>query len=255
MNDYSDLRSLPRIGNPGDTRDSQKSKLYKAEAALDAWRGPHHGILLKDLRTSSGVHGKYSSIEGCQEYVDNLTKQRWFQSRWGQRRIEVRLKVYGSASGFTSGHICLPPWARCERVILHEVAHTLTASRHAAHGPEFAAVFLTLVDNHMGRHIGTALRKSFAAKKVKYRTGMALVPKPGTRTVITKTERVEKAKEKDAKLQAERTNYGRTTHAASTIRAHVQAGLFGPPGSKPRVHALATARLLEKKYEHLTPKR
>lgn len=244
----NNFQHLPRIGNPGDTRDSQKSKLYKAEAALNPWRGPHHQILLKDLRTSSGTHGKYSSIEGCQEYVDNLTQQRWFQSRWGQRRIEVRNKAYGAASGYTNSHICLPPWSRIERVILHEVAHTLTPRHHAAHGPEFAAVFITLVDNHMGRHIGTALRKSFTANRVKYRNGMAAVPKPGTKAVVTKTQRVAAAKVKDDRTQQERTNYGRTTHAASTIRAHVAAGLFGPAGSKPRAHALATARILEKKY-------
>lgn len=227
-------------------RDTQRSKVYAAEGVVAKFRSPHADRLL----TTTKVYGDFGKadrvmISAAQAYVDDLLAQRWFQSRWGQRRIEVGSKSYGRAVGYSGGPIFLPPWARTEHTILHEVAHTLLTSRHAAHGPEFAATFLTLVEHRCGVEAAKALRESFAEHRVKYRKGLAVVPKAGQRTVVTKTAALAAAKRQTKAEQTLLTGSTRRAQAAAVIRASVKAGHFGPSGSKPRTHALATARQLE----------
>lgn len=236
----------PRFASrTGRSRDSQKSKVYEAEGVLSKFKSAHAQRLLETKTVYTYNKEERVTIQSCQAYVDDLLQQRWFQSRWGRRTIEVAWKAYGSATGHTSGKICLPPWARTEQVILHEVAHTLVRSTVAAHGPEFAATLLVLAENRLGKDAAAALRKSYAEKKVKYRTGLASVPKAGTRTVVTKSEREAKARREQEQREALLVTPERRRYAAEIIRAAVKAGVYGPSGSKPRAQALATARALD----------
>jgi len=53
-------------------------------------------------------------------------------------------------------------------VILHEVAHALTSQR-PAHGPHFAACFLSLVRHFIGHPEAAALKAAFKAEHVRTR--------------------------------------------------------------------------------------
>lgn len=213
-------------------RDTQRSRVYAT--SYEGTSPAAHAILANGRKTSAGNR----HIDNCQAYVDDLTAQRWFQSRWGRKRIEVGHKVWGDAT-WDGGDISLPPWARTEDTILHEVAHALTPSKYAAHGPEYAGVYLTLVRGAVGVAAGRSLRESYREKRV--RMNMAAVPAAGSRVVVTKTERA--AKEKAAAQRP--VTREEAARAAEVLRRAARTGVFGPGSRKPRVHALATARLLE----------
>lgn len=155
-------------------RDNQKQRLYNAEDSLRSLHSETATRLLIDAPRVPSTNN--ISIEACQAYVDHLTQSAWFQRRWGRRKMRVVQKTYGKSTG-GYGKIALPPWGRCESVILHEVAHELTiGARIADHGPEFAGVLLTLVEHRMGKDAAAVLRERFKTYRV--RKSMALVPKP-----------------------------------------------------------------------------
>ncbi|AXQ69237.1 hypothetical protein HOU02_gp488 [Caulobacter phage CcrBL9] len=66
----------------------------------------------------------------------------------------------------------MPRWARCEHIVLHEVAHSLTIRRHgyhvASHGWQYAAIYLDLVRFGMGVEAHRMLKESFKAHKVRW---------------------------------------------------------------------------------------
>lgn len=152
-------RTRSRSARP---RDSQRQKVYDAEDAI-------HG---KDLPT----------VPEMQEYIDAILRKRWFKNRYPNiKQVKVqdgrgRRRAVGIYR-WTYSIIKMPRWARCEMVLLHELAHVVTdgrkgvfgASKHAvaSHGPEFARNFLDLVYWKMGREAGDTLRASFKEKRVK----------------------------------------------------------------------------------------
>jgi hypothetical protein len=79
-----------------------------------------------------------------------------------------------------------------------------------------------------------------------YRKGLAVVPKAGERAVVTKTAAKAAARTAVKRQITVLQSPPRRAETAAAIRAAVEAGHFGPAGSKPRLAALATARLLEK---------
>jgi hypothetical protein len=84
--------------------------------------------------------------------------------------------------------VTLPPWARTEHVILHEVAHGLLPKPHAWHGPEYVGIFLTLVRHTLGEDAGR--RFSDKLRQHKASRSMAAVPDTDTsRTVVTAAQR------------------------------------------------------------------
>lgn len=214
-------------------RDNQRQRVYDAEPALDPFSSKAGKHMLSAERLSTGN----VSIPAVQTYVDDLCRANWFQSRWGRVSRYVRHKAYGRATG-GGYNITLPPWGRQERVILHELAHTLTPSKYAAHGPEFAGVLLTLVQFQLGAEARRALRAEFTEHRV--RVSLVAVPDPGAHRVVTATERA-------AKVAVERQREVTTAQrevAADILRRAAAQGLFGPAGRKPRVHALEAARRL-----------
>lgn len=121
------------------------------------------------------------------------------------------------------------------------------ARRHwAGHGKEWAAIFLALVRHQMGTVAAERLRQSFVgapvgasvAHKVRHRWSL---PQP-TKTVVTKTQVAAKQKA----LAARPVDAANLRVAARTIRRLATQGQFGPAGRKPRIHALETARHLER---------
>jgi hypothetical protein len=228
---------LPRVGNPGDVRDNQRSKLYGAE---HAWAGcsPAAELLIEKGPRVAGTGNV--SIDACQAYVDDLLSRSWFQRRWGRRTISVRHKVSGSATG-SYGKIHLPPWSRTEAVILHELAHNLTPTERAAHGPEFAGVYLELVRYAVGQDAYRAQRASFRAARV--RVSREDVPEPSQHRV--RKPRPAPRPVKVPPPPQPREVPAQRVAAAELIRQAVRAGEYGPAGSPARKAALATARRLD----------
>ena len=145
-------------------RDNQRTRLYKAESVI--------------RKSQSEKYAKYldGSIPSCQEYVNALLKTAWFSRRWMVKHVNVK-SGKGARGGI--GGISLGKWARCEAVILHELAHNLvprTCLDAAAHGPEFAGVFHYLVQQVMGKEEADKLKASFKLNKVKM--NRKAIPKP-----------------------------------------------------------------------------
>jgi putative metallohydrolase (TIGR04338 family) len=140
-------------------RDTQKSRLYKAEECLEAFGG---------------------RLEKTTEIADFLTKvlnRAPVQARYApylSREIAVKDGRGCRIARGGTHHIKLPKWARSKEVALHEVAHTLTTrkfgSEVAAHGREYASVFLDLVRFGLGQEAHDALVASFKTHRVKYRS-------------------------------------------------------------------------------------
>lgn len=131
-------------------RDSQRQKLYNAEGVLAQFSRP----LL--------------TVPEIQAYVDNLVKQKWFRDRYGKRIIPVKDgRGTRNAYGWHSGPISMPRWSRQEYIVLHEVCHVVSSGFDAAHGPEFAGRFATIVFYALGREAEQALLDSYAEHGVK----------------------------------------------------------------------------------------
>lgn len=158
------------------SRDVQKSRLYAAEDAALNGHPPSptsRRYLILDTLHPDGY--RYASIASTQAYVDAVRTSAPFQRRWGHRS----LKVYPNAGSSRGGGGLLHMSAdhrRNEYVVLHEMAHNL--SPRSGHGPEFAAVYLELVKVVMGAEAAAVLRSSYADRRVKYRPGLKVVPKP-----------------------------------------------------------------------------
>lgn len=151
-------------------RDSQRLKVYRAETAAF----PRH----------TNVFGTNAAT---QAWVDDLIAQRWFHARWPGLKGLVVAPGRGATASSWIGRITVGPLARNPAIVLHEVAHEITSrapdefSRVAAHGPEFAAMFLFLVRRVMGPEDADRLRAAFVAGRVKHRATV-----PGLTAVAAK---------------------------------------------------------------------
>lgn len=132
------------------TRDNQRSKVYDAER-------------------SSGLMPRQQTIPNAelQGWVDAVLDRRVIRSRWGVRKVEVKLTGgYGGATAYGSWRINASPAARNEYTMLHEIAHTLTP-RDVGHGPEFCGVLLFLVRNVLGKEAHASLLAAMRKHRVK----------------------------------------------------------------------------------------
>jgi putative metallohydrolase (TIGR04338 family) len=206
-------------------RDNQKARLYKAESVI--------------RKSQSEKYAKYldGSIPSCQEYVNAVLKTAWFSRRWMVKYVNV--KSGKGARGGING-IRLGKWARCEAVILHELAHNLvprSCPNASAHGPEFAGVFYYLVQQVMGKEEALKLKASFKENKV--RMNRKAIPKPDY--ISNARQEAEKRKTKYQALD--------NTHVIilrTYFERAVNSGMFGEVGSKSRNDARKILRQLKK---------
>jgi len=149
-------------------RDSQRSKVYKAETAHSLWFD----------------EALFDSVGDVQRWVDSICKSRWFKNRFPRYALDPKsLMKYGRsadgikvldgrgrrrACGLRRGFIKLPIWTRTDLHILHEIAHVVTTTKVASHGREFCANYLALVRQFMGKEEANELRECFKRHKVKY---------------------------------------------------------------------------------------
>jgi putative metallohydrolase (TIGR04338 family) len=158
-------------------RDNQRSRLYKAQHETAWIKEPskYAKPLYANLIPIEGYNRTpyyvinekphAPSLEGCQQYYDNIIKRAWFSNRWINHYVIVTKGNGASALGRT---IRLSYWGRKEWVLLHELAHTLTPRDKSAHGKEFAGILLFLVQQVMGKAEADKLREAFKKNKVKY---------------------------------------------------------------------------------------
>jgi len=156
-------------------RDSQRKKLYTAErVALEPLAIPLlttddvKAYLVKQLSRAT-LQRRYGNVVDLKEWGLTVADGR------GTRRA----LAYGTYK------ISLPLWARTDWVALHEVAHVIhdrlssTRARRgdrnwelrggAAHGWQYAAIYLDLVRYIKGKEAGDALKAAFKAHKVRFR--------------------------------------------------------------------------------------
>lgn len=170
-------------------RDNQKQRLYDAETPLKSL-----GLVSKSAKKYLGVQtlkvhshqgrddsGKLVDIycaddEQLMKYVNSVLEAAWFQRRWGHRRLRLEHKARTWSWGGHGTISISRVHRRQEAVILHEIAHNLTAYGNAGHGPEFAYIFLTLVRYQMGPEVYNQLRAGY--RKYRVRTNVKAVPAP-----------------------------------------------------------------------------
>lgn len=129
----------------------------------------------------SGVRGaQFRSLFQVQTYVDRVIFSDWWTERFPEcPSIVVRQErsddTCGSSGplggGLLGSFIVLPPAARFERYVLHELAHCAANHPPEAHGPEFARAYVDLVEAFMSREAAIKLARSFR------RSGVAIAPR------------------------------------------------------------------------------
>lgn len=205
-------------------RDNQRRRLYAAEQVI--------------RKSQSNKYAKYldGSIPSCQEYVNAILKTAWFSRRWMVKFIPVASGK--GARGGVNG-IRLGKWARCEAVILHELAHALvprTCPNASAHGPEFAGVFHYLVQQVMGKEEADKLKASFKLNKVKI--NRKAIPRPDY--ISERRQEAEKRMKKYEPLDNTTSIILRTY-----LERAINSGMFGEAGSKARNDARKVLRIVK----------
>lgn len=136
-------------------RDTERSRLYKAEAAVFSFKG----------RTKADVD--FPEVHDCEAFVAKVMAGEHWQSCQGYKRIRVHS---GAGNRRASWHrrtftIKLPISARLRWMILHEMAHALrdaTGRKNGpAHGPLFRAHYVALVAEFEGTQVSQALEEAF----------------------------------------------------------------------------------------------
>lgn len=200
-------------------RDTQRSKLYAAERAA-----------FGDAFTADPM-----DFDRAVAFVRQVWRSPWTRRKWPFVTYNAppyvadgRGTLYARGS---LGRLNLPRWSRTKPVILHELAHALTWHRRdiAAHGREFAAVLLELVQHWLGVAAAKKLRAAFRAGRVRYRPKRLLTPAQlerlrEQRLAVKIPVRTESAVVEPVLAAAAR---------PSRRRRECRAG-FNPPGSRPR---------------------
>ena len=138
-------------------RDSQRSKVYAAETR------------------AIGSKVEFETVAECQEFVDKVTRSRWWKSCCHPNRVGATVLVEdgrarrSAAASYSRWAIYLPHYYRERATILHQLAHLLNRRRGAVHGPEFCALLLELVKRFMGPEDAAKLKAEFKRTKVKHR--------------------------------------------------------------------------------------
>jgi len=187
----------------GRQRDTQRSKVYRAEQAACRSAGV-------PFSTEIGINNKmkfdkYEHLEDCAEFIMSVCLRKRVQAKYPNAlmyartygkhtpRGDYRGRVYGNGlfpvgdghgqrkATWDGSKVNLPRWARTEHVMLHELAHALSR-QGASHGWQFAECLLFLWKQVFGAEKAKHLEASYKANKVKYR-------KPRAKRQITPEQR------------------------------------------------------------------
>lgn len=209
-------------------RDSQRKRLYDAERSVYTMEQTIPNDML-------------------QIFVDEVMDKRAILSRWGRRHLVVRLARGGGRVWDGLPYIDLGVVARCEWVILHEIAHQLTPETYADHGPEFAGIYLFLVKTVLGPTEATRLREAMRVHKV--RISNRALPEASSHSVTEIRER-QQTKKAAARLRANKERFQTEQISMDDLTAARQALESVLPilevGSTDRNYVLGALRTLKK---------
>lgn len=161
-------------------RDSQRSRVYEAEAQLARiidTRLDYPSIQLFGSDIVVPDDRKFGDLESVQRYVDAVLRLNWVAARWpvpAARPVSVRARASAQRAHYeqATATIALPPfeagggWALRELVVLHELAHHVTDAAQPMHGPEFVGNMLVLVEGILGPEAEFILRTTYAENQV-----------------------------------------------------------------------------------------
>lgn len=153
------------------TRDKARARVYAAEQQVRSAIARANTAGQVDFFGSQlpvPAERRFGSLAEVSEYLEQALAT--VANEFGHLPVPtVRLRA-GDAEAhyeFATATIALPAasdWAWRELVVLHELAHhitALTSANAAAHGAEFAAVYLRLVNQQLGATAELLLRAAF----------------------------------------------------------------------------------------------
>jgi putative metallohydrolase (TIGR04338 family) len=147
----------------GQPRDTQRSKLYKAERTLENFSGV-------------ACNERLETVAEIVSFVNRLVWRAPIQARYGNlvgvRQVAIKDGRGRRAAGGSMGFITMPTWSRSKLVVCHELAHTIALRKYgqrgvAWHGPEYAAIYLDLVQFGISKETADKLRAAFKKGRVK----------------------------------------------------------------------------------------
>jgi putative metallohydrolase (TIGR04338 family) len=172
-----DWFALWKENDLAEARDTQKKKLYTAEKCLKP------------------LDERLETTEDVAAFLTKVMNRAPVQARYApylSGLLEVRDGRGRRVACGDRYYIKLPKWARSKWIALHEAAHSLTTRKFgdsvAAHGREYASVYLDLVHFGMGKEARDALVASFKQHRVKYRTARGKAKPVHTRRVAFKAK-------------------------------------------------------------------
>jgi len=147
-------------------RDSQKSKLYKAEKVLEQ------------------VSNRLETLAEIEAYINLALNRAPIKSRYSRWTGGHLMILDGRGATFARGGqriVKFPRWSRTQYIVLHELAHVIAQRKYgvyiAGHGRLFCEVYLNLVRFVMGVAAHDLLKASFKEHKVKFRPKRGTTPK------------------------------------------------------------------------------
>lgn len=140
-------------------RDSQKSKVYRAENAA---------------RTIVGDKAITDRIAAW-AFVEKVERDAWFRRTYGRWRFRISDGRGTRIARGGGGWLNLPRWSRTPMVMLHEIAHNV-APYACHHDWRYCAIYLRLVRHFMGREVHDVLRAQFREHGVRYKRPRVLSP-------------------------------------------------------------------------------
>jgi hypothetical protein len=138
------------IRKRGDEYDGQRQKLYDAED--ECTRG-------KEFKT----------FRQAERYLEKVLDSAWFNRRFNNPRVTLRPGRGRGIACYSNGSIRLSTknhmW---ERILLHELVHSLVPKPHSGHGRLFCAIYLDFVRHYMGEDAYDELLAGYRKQNVKY---------------------------------------------------------------------------------------
>ncbi|MCV7278747.1 TIGR04338 family metallohydrolase [Mycolicibacterium flavescens] len=161
-------------------RDTQRAKVYAAEEFVRVLfdRAAERGSRAVEFFGTSLTlppEARFASIDSVQRYVDDVLALPAVRQRWpGAGPLHIRARRGATAAHYElsdGGAVVAVPeahsrWALRELVILHEIAHHLSAVP-PPHGPHFVATFCELAETVMGPEVAHVLRVVYAKEGVR----------------------------------------------------------------------------------------
>lgn len=156
-------------------RDSQKSKLYRAE---------RHAFLSGDMAFFQHDLHAFPDLKACRLFALRVVQSKTVR-RWWPHTTRITDVYVGPGKGAriargsydwsrSEARLKLPRWSRNKPIILHELAHSISEvnagpGQRPAHGREFAGILLKLVGLFIGREAKKRLLAAYKKYQVRYK--------------------------------------------------------------------------------------